>query len=674
MSEKHLTFCRICTAFCGLVVELEGDRVVGVRGDDDHPESAGYTCSKGRAIGAHHHAPNRLDHPLMHGRRVSWDDLLDDLAPRLAGLVSTQGPDSVGLYAANGGVSDKGSGLLVRRIFDQIGTRQRYSGATIDVAPAWFAAELVTGFALEVMPVWDPEADSPSLTIMVGQNPVVSHGYLNVLTDPVRRIRDYRRRGGQLWVVDPRRSETAALADHHLAPLPGTDGLILAWLVRELLDRGADRAELDAWTDPADVERLRRALVPFSREVVAERCDVRAEELDALLSDVRRAGKVACPIGTGVTFSRQPVVTAWLRWALLVVTGSIDVPGGMRCSTGYFSPPDRRTSWDAAPPDGRLEAGPPSRPELPRWLGEYPCSAMVDEIEAGRLRALVVHGGNPLAAFPETERTLKAMQSLEVLAVVDVVANELTEIATHILSVGSMLERPDLSLRERACYTPALLALGGDRRPAWWAYGSLAVRMGMDVLEGRSPDECDDEVLLRMLAAGAPDRFETVKAAGPRGVSDLPPVGWVRERVLPDGRWRLAPQAAIDRLPALLAPRRAGTLTFVNRRQRRHVNSARYLRPEDAEAEHPDVLLHAEDAAGLGIADGQRIVLSNDTGSLEGTARVGTGIRRGVVSVPHGWADTNVNQLISRTVDVDDLTGQPRISSVEVVVRAAASW
>src|SRR5438034_10488417 len=98
---------------------------------------------------------------------------------------------------------------------------------------------------------------------MFGINPVVSHGYITPLTDPVRRIRNYRNRGGRVWVFDPRRTETAALADRHVALRPGTDAVVLAWLVRELLEQGADQDELAAYVDTADIRKLKDALSVF---------------------------------------------------------------------------------------------------------------------------------------------------------------------------------------------------------------------------------------------------------------------------------------------------------------------------------------------------------------------------------------------------------------------------
>src|SRR6476646_7019969 len=243
------SICRLCPAACGIRVRLAGDETIEVRGDPDHPLSRGYTCSKGRALPSFHHHPHRLERPLLHGQPVDWDDLLDDLAARVGGLVGEHGPDSVGFYSVMGEAYDRSGGLAKVRFFNLLETRQRYTAATVDVAPAWRAAELVTGYTRDLTPLWEPEA-SPAVALVIGCNPVVSHGNGGLfLTDPEVRLRTFRRKGGELWVLDPRRTETAALAVHHLAPRPGTDVLVLAWLVRELLDDGADHHELEHHVD-----------------------------------------------------------------------------------------------------------------------------------------------------------------------------------------------------------------------------------------------------------------------------------------------------------------------------------------------------------------------------------------------------------------------------------------
>ena len=221
--REVLSYCRICAAACGITVTVmsaagEDDRVLRVRGDDGHPTSRGYTCSKGRGLAAWHHSPDRLDHPRVRGTRASWDDALDDLAAVVRATIDEHGPDAVAGYLATGAAYDTGGQVAAGAWLATIGSTSTYTAVTVDNAPVLVAAELVAGNPM-LAPVWDPTV--PGLLLLVATNPVVSHGYGTTLPDPVRYLRDYRGIGGRIWVIDPRRSETAALADEHLAARPG---------------------------------------------------------------------------------------------------------------------------------------------------------------------------------------------------------------------------------------------------------------------------------------------------------------------------------------------------------------------------------------------------------------------------------------------------------------------
>jgi len=337
---QHQSFCRICAAACGIIVTVDGDQVVQVRGDPAHPVSKGYTCPKGRALPAFHHRPDRLDHPEASGRPQEWTDALDDLGGRLGRTIEIHGPAAVGVYLGTGLAYDIAGWLTAERLIATLGTPQRYTPVTIDNAPALLTAELVTGSA-QVNPVWDP--DDSRLLLLFGTNPVVSHGYGTTLPDPVGRLRRFRSRGGQVWVIDPRRTETAGLADHHLPLRAGTDHVVLAWLVRDLLDDGADTEELAAACRPDDVSALRAAVAPFDRDRVAATTGIPPAGLERLLASVRGAkGRIASMAGTGVMMSRDGLVAEWLRWVLQIVTGSLDRPGGMRFNDGMLFPLETR--------------------------------------------------------------------------------------------------------------------------------------------------------------------------------------------------------------------------------------------------------------------------------------------------------------------------------------------
>jgi anaerobic selenocysteine-containing dehydrogenase len=661
--ETH-TFCRACLAACGLIVTTDGDQVTRVKGDPAHPVSNGYTCPKGRATGAQHHRADRLDRAAIRDvetlRPVDARSCLDHLGDRLRAITAAYGVDAVACYMGNGTGFDSAGAISVLRFTRALGTRASYSALTLDCPAKPLVAELVAGDH-RLAPVVDEE--HARLTLYFGTNPVVSHGHTLIVADPVTRLRGLLARG-QVWVIDPRRTETARLATAHLSARPGTDHAILAFLARELLRNGADRAYLAAHTDHRDLARLRVAVDGYSSRAVAARTGVTETDLFRLLAAIRDAGRVAIQTGTGITMTPAGNVTEWLAWVVQILTGSLDQRGGSVFNPGFFQRIDVRPPRAARGPS----PGPASRPELPGRFGEQPSIAIPDEIEAGNMRALIVFGGNPLSSLPDTKRAHRALAQLEVLAVLDVVTSDVISIATHVLPCTGQFERADITLtadlwlsRYLGQYTPAVLAPTADRHPMWWWAAQLAQRLDCPITRG-DPDACSDATFLTPVADASPASFAELQD-GRVVERDLPEPGWVRTKVLPDGRWRLTPEELLAQLAGLPAQ---PELSLIPRRQVKHLNSA-YRELGD----RPDVLVHPADAARAGLTDGSAVQVRRGDQSLIGTARLTDSILEGCVSVPHGFAEPNVNLLTSTAAVVDHLTGMPSLGAVPVSIEPA---
>ncbi len=655
-TTEHQTFCRVCNAMCGLVVTTEGPSVIRVRGDVEHPLSRGYSCPKGRAIGELHHDPARIDQPLMgraDARRVvGWDELLDDLAVSVDDVRSSIGPDGVAMYLASGSAFDTAGRRAAERLLHRLGSRQKYTATTIDTPCKPLVAESVGGWS-GLTPVWD--ADEATLLILFGSNPVVSHGHSNAMPDPVRRLRALRERGGELIVVDPRRTETAAMADVHLQPRPGSDWILLAWLVRELFDDH----DVVGRADGADL--LRAALQPLSLDVVANLTDLGADAITDLVAAVRRHARVNALTGTGCSMSEHASITEYLLWALHIVTDSYDTPGGMWFNPGLLLQLDQR---ELPTGDGSPGEGPPSRPEFPRRFDEWPCAALISEIEHGNVRALFVIGGNPALAFPDTERTRRALSTLDVLAVVDVLPTATTDLATHVLPAVDQLERADLTwlldgyqLAVAGQFTPRVVEPAAERRPVWWSLGRLGVRLGLDVV-GPDPDSVDEVDLLLPVMARSRVGADALRSSATALVHSGPVHGWVRERVLPDGRWRLAPPdllAALER--AIARPILPGerNLVLVPHRRLRLMNS-QFERLAETTDEQISVRVHPDVAAEFG-GDGTIVEVETANGSVTGPLRSDARLRPDTVTIGHGSEACDVSRLTSADDGIDPLTG-----------------
>jgi anaerobic selenocysteine-containing dehydrogenase len=344
------------------------------------------------------------------------------------------------------------------------------------------------------------------------------------------------------------------------------------------------------------------------------------------------------------------------------MTNSLDVIGGMRFNEGVVN-----RLAPVRPGTPALD-GPPSRPDLVRIAGQLPVAALVDEIEAGRLKVLVVTGGNPLSAFPEPDRFRQAVALLDALVVVDVADTELCGLATHVLPATGQLERADLTLAEQVAFrsgmqfTPPIVEPEADRRPVWWILGSLASRSERPMFGGARLDALSDEGILAGLLGHGPLEASDVIGAGSRGVDLAPAYGWVRERMLADGRWRIAPEAFVERLALHRGPEVG--LLLVPRRESAWSNSVRFAGSGD----EPVVVLHPNDASDRGIVTGDWVALTTDHGSLVATVGIDETLRPGVVSVTHGHPGSLTGTLTSSRVDVDPLTAMPRASGVPVRV------
>jgi anaerobic selenocysteine-containing dehydrogenase len=333
-------------------------------------------------------------------------------------------------------------------------------------------------------------------------------------------------------------------------------------------------------------------------------------------------------------------------------------PGFLRCF-------DRRTPRPS-PEDGTPSLPVPSRPDLAGLFGEVPCAALVDEIEAGSVRALVVVGGNPLTAFPEVERLRAALATLDVLCVVDVIETETTRIATHVLPAAGQLERADVpdyvdtyALEVSSQYTPAVVPLVADRKPMWWWFGHLGARLGCPVLpDGMDPDDCTDDLILASIASRARASFDDLRAADGPVIASGPVRGWVHEQVLPNGRWRIAPRPCVDALAEAALDEDSTSLTLVAGRQLATMNSQlRDVTAPGATPERAVVRLHPDDGLAVGVADGSMVEVRSGTGRTTGVAVFDATLRRGVVHVPHGRTAPEIGALTSTRDGVDPRTG-----------------
>jgi anaerobic selenocysteine-containing dehydrogenase len=703
--ETRYHQCTICEAACGLELEVSGREVISIRGDAQDAFSHGFVCPKGAALRELDRDPDRLRHPLV--RRdgvhvpVSWDDAFEAIDRGLRPLIEQHGPDAVAVYLGNPSAHSTALLLYNQALLTGFRTRNRYSASTVDQYPKQLAVGLVfgTGFSVPV-----PDIDRSQYLLMLGANPMASNGSLWTVPDFRGRVRRMRERGGRLVVVDPRRSETAEIADEHVAVRPGTDALLLAGMVHTLFAENlVSLGRLAEWT--SGVEEVRRAIAPFGPEQVASRCGVAADVIRRLARELAAAER-GCVYGRiGTTTTEFGTMASWLVDVLNVLTGQLDRPGGaMFPKAAAFAANTRgKPGVGSGLRVHRHQSRVRGAPEV---FGEFPCACLAEEIETpgeGQVRALITVAGNPAVSTPNAGRLARALDTLDFMVSVDIYLNETTRHADVILPGLSPLEQshfdvafPQLSVRNWVRYShpvfeppPGALEewqvllrllgvlLGQGPKPDIDALDSLviqlqvqgAVRAPGSPLEGRDPADIlaalgdrpgpDRLVDLALRTGPYGDQFGAVPdgltldrlAAEPHGID----LGALEPRIpevlrTPSGTIELAPElliADLARLEAVLE-RPAPELVLVGRRHVRSNNSWMHNLPMLAKGPaRCTLLVHPADAARRGLAAGASARISSRVGSVVAPVEITDGIAPGVVSLPHGWGHDEPGTLLS---------------------------
>ncbi len=708
----HTRTCTLCEAMCGLVLEIEADGVTTIRGDQDDPLSRGHVCPKAVGLKDLHEDPDRLRRPLRREgsawREISWDEALAETAARLRAVQDAHGRDAVAIYQGNPTVHNYGSMLFAPPFARALRSKNTYSATSVDQLPHMLAAHLMFGHQL-MLPV--PDLDRTRFLLVLGANPVVSNGSLMTAPDVRRRLEAIRGRGGRVVVVDPRRTETAAIADAHHFVRPGGDAYLLLGMLHTLFAEG--RVALGPCEGLTDgLGDVRRVVERFPPERVAARTGMGAETIRALARDFASAGPAVAYGRVGTSTQEFGALACWLVTVLNVVTGNLDREGG-----AMFT----RPAVDVLKQTGRGHFGRwKSRVRgLPEFGGELPVAAMAEEMDTpgeGQIRALVTSAGNPVLSTPNGARLERALAGLDFMVSVDLYLNETTRFAHVLLPPTGPLEHDHydlafhaLAIRNTARYSEAIFEPAEGARHDWQIWNELTWRMA----RGSRVDRVRARVRAAALARLGPSGLlEAGLRVGPHGARAYPPrlglgVRDLRgaphgidlgplEPCLPgrlftrDRRLALAPALLVGdvaRLEARLegdAPAPGG-LDLIGRRELRSNNSWMHNSARLVKGPARCTLrIHPADAAARGLRDGARARVTSRVGAVVAPVEVSDEMMPGVVSLPHGWGHgrpgvrleiaaahpgVSVNDLTDEQA-VDALSGNAAFSGVRVEVAA----
>lgn len=700
---RRTTYCRLCASSCGVLLDIEHGRIQRVLGDSHHPISGGYTCPKGRRGADLARGSDRLTTSMRRTRDGVHEPVpvaraVADIAQRLRTIVDRHGPDAVALF---GGTQQNFAALTppaARAWFRGTGSHKLFSTMTIDQSAKWIVAERMGTYLggrqrFEDADVW----------LLIGTNPVVSgnggDGDGAVVQNPAITLRRARERGLKLIVVDPRRTETAGLADVHIAPRPGTDAVLLAGLLHVVLDEGLHDEDFCS-RHTSGLPGLRTAVAGLTPEVVQRICDVRAEDVRVAARVFGRGVRGMATSGTGLCMGPHSNVAEHLVAALNVVCGRY-LREGERADDRAVLTRHLPARAEVAGPARTYERGFRSRVGGVRAIrGELPSGILADEIlEPGpdRVRALVVSGGNPAAALPDRSKALRALRSLDLLVCVDPLMSDTARLADYVIAPTMMYERADHTAimepffpRRFAQFTPAVVTPPPGVIDDWRFFFDLAAASGQPfkfagrVLDPESPPT--SEQMLAMMAERGRLPFDRLVAAdhgclvGDSGAVVDPPgdeADGRRLELMPDDvRGELA--AAVTQAPVLAR----FPFRLVVRRMRETVNSTGTRVPGLVPGAGNPAGVHPDDLATLGIGDGEAVTVQSASGRLRAIARADATLARGTVSMTHCFgsvddttadAGVNVNTLTGSADGVQAINAMPTLTAVPVAIIPAVA-
>ena len=431
----HKTACILCESNCGIEVRLDGRHFARIRGNKDHVSSKGYTCEKALRLDHYQNHRARLTSPMRRRsdgtfEEVDWDTAIAEVAERLAAVRDTHGGATIFRYGG-GGQGNHLGGLYGAAVAKALGARYRSNAiAQEKTGEAFVEARLYRTHTRA-------DFEHAEVAVFLGKNPWQSHGFpearrvLRAIANDADRT---------MIVIDPRRTKTAELADHHLAVRPGTDAFcvaaILAIIVRDdLIAHDFVAAHV------AEIEPVLVAVREIPIDDFATRCGIAVSDLETVAHRIGRASSVAIFEDLGVQQGPNSTLVSYLQRLIWILRGSFAKPGSIHPHSA-FAP----LLGSGAMGDGRKRPKVTPVTGAPIIAGLIPCNSIAEEVLADhpdRFRAMIIESSNPLHSLADSPRFREAMDALEFSVVIDVAMTETARRAHYVLPASSQYEKPE---------------------------------------------------------------------------------------------------------------------------------------------------------------------------------------------------------------------------------------
>jgi len=663
------TLCRMCDHGCGMVVTVENGIPSAVEGSRRHPFNKGWLCAKGRATLDFFNSPSRLKTPMIRKGNgfleASWEEALAHASEKMHHLKKAYGPQSLAIYYGEG-VGHQEIRSYMKRFANVYGT-PNFCGVGSICNTARTIAETLTFGALT-----KPDIPNTRLLIVWGGNPLVSHEPY-----PPAEIEKLRKRGGQLIVVDPRKTETAQKAYLHLSVKPGTDAVLILNVLHVIFHEELwDKSFVTKWVNGFQqvFEAVRDHA--FSPERGQHVTGILPETVRSLARTYASTKPASLFTGNGLEHHGHGVNTIRLLALLKAVSGNLDVPGG-----DLFTPRPKLKD---------ITAPLPGTPVPPVGIERFPVFCLTrkeahalslsDAILEGKpypIKGMVITGGNPSLEWPDNRRTVEALQALEFLMVIDVVLSPDSKYAHVVLPACTFLERdehrvnvyqnlscittrsqvvePRFGLPDQMIWVKLARSMGYGQLFPWencaqgieemleeqgLTYQGLVAQGGIHEYEGRRYKKYEEK--------GFPTPSGKVEIY-PQLLMEL---GFDPSPIMKE--FSQAPEPS-EEYPLVLTT--GGNLLCYTHWQFHYLSKLKKMAPEPVCEIHPDTAL------AYGVSAGQRVEVRTTFGSVRVAARLTERIRRDTIHIPQGWEEANVNVLTGMS-GADPISGFPNLKSV----------
>lgn len=695
--KTHRTTCKIgaCEPFCGLEVDVENGKMVSVRPDPAHPVTTGYACVKGMHVPDYQNDPDRLLRPERkvgdRWEHVDWETATREIGQKLRSIVDAHGPRAIATYWGN--AADSTSITLANTLCHSFGSPNSFNVLSLEYTDRGAVAGRMLGNENLIL---QPDAGRTKFALLLGTNPLVTQG-MTLLQRRPRIAQDFKTiqsSGGKLVVVDPRNTESARLADEHVAIRPGTDLFLLIGMLRWIVAHDAyDRRFVGEHC--SDFEALCAAVAEVDLRMVSEVTDVPQAAIERLAEEFASAESAFVTTRVGVQTSQNTTLTEWAVQALNAITGNVDRPGGVYFNPGAIDVPALIEQFTK-----RRNPAPSRIGGFPQIFGGPPASVLAEDVlseDPARIRALVVIAGNPVITFPNTLRIEAALKRLDLLVCIDLYRSDTGSFAHYNLPAATLYEKGSFHFLTStfepypyAEWKPKIVEPRGEARSEWDIVKDIACAAGVPFLNDPLLDRAarmseavgirfSEDHLYRYLLLGKA-RLGRLKGT-PGGIKfgDIQWGEFLRSGLhTKDGRIHLAPQDLVEALARVLAapPLPSEEFPFLlisGARRSASYNTWTHNIPALMDRMKGNwATVHPDDARSLGVAEGGRVRITTGVGAVEIELRSSVDVRPGVVSVHQFWGHVydsgtttsrrfpgvNVNNLHDDS-DLDEFSGMP---------------